>query len=270
MQLTKHVSRNGAHWALGNYFMLPSFQLGLLLELPAAAIIDTLKLLTTDELATGPLLAPIERDQEVWACGVTYLRSRDARVAESQSGDIYTKVYQAERPELFFKCIGWRVIGTGQPVRVRADSAWNVPEPEAVLVINRFGEIVGYCAGNDLSSRSIEAENPLYLPQAKMYDGACAVGPGIQLASPEQITALPIRLEIQRDGQVLFEGDTSTTQMKRSLQELVGYLFKEMSFPQGAFLLTGTGLVPPDAFSLQPGDRVRVQVGEMALENPVE
>jgi 2-dehydro-3-deoxy-D-arabinonate dehydratase len=270
MRLTKHLAQNGPRWALDGYFLSPSFYLGLLLELSAAAIPAVLQQMVTTEPVSGPYLAPIERDQEVWACGVTYLRSRDARVAESKTSDIYTKVYFAERPELFFKSIGWRVVGPGQPVRVRADSAWNVPEPEAVLLVNRFGEIVGYCAGKDVSSRSIEAENPLYLPQAKMYDGACALGPGIQLIEAESITALSIRLKIQRGNMMLFDGSTSTAQMKRSPEELVSYLFKEIDFPQGVFLFTGTGLVPPDSFSLQPGDWVSIQVGELLLENPVE
>jgi 2-dehydro-3-deoxy-D-arabinonate dehydratase len=269
MRLTRHATPQTARWALDGYFLPPSFHLGLLLELPASVIPDALQRLVSDEPATGELLAPIERGQEVWASGVTYLRSRDARVAESQTGDIYTKVYLAQRPELFFKSLGWRVVGNGQAIRVRADSPWNVPEPEAALALNRRGEIIGYCAGNDVSSRAIEAENPLYLPQAKIYDGACALGPGIQLANAEQVAALPIRMDIQRRGARLYEGQTSTASMKRSPQELAAYLFKEMSFPQGVFLLTGTGLVPPDAFSLQPGDRVRIQVGEMSLENPV-
>lgn len=269
MRLTRHATSQTARWALDGYFLPPSFHLGLLLELPASVIPDALPRLVSDEPATGALLAPIEREQEVWASGVTYLRSRDARVAESQAGDIYTKVYLAQRPELFFKSVGWRVMGSGQPIRVRTDSAWNVPEPEAALAINRHGEIIGYCAGNDVSSRSIEAENPLYLPQAKIYDGACALGPGIQLANVEQAAALPIRMEIRRSGVILFEGETSTASMKRSPQELAAYLFKEMSFPQGVFLLTGTGLVPPDAFSLQSGDHVHIQVGGMRLENPV-
>ena len=199
---------------------------GLLLELPAAASVDLLAALRTDEPAEGALLAPIEPLQEVWAAGVTYLRSRDARKEESSAADVYQKVYDAARPEVFFKAAGWRVVANGQPVRIRADSGWNVPEPEMVLVINRGGEIVGYCAGNDMSSRDIEGENPLYLPQAKIYDGSCALGSGIQLARPDDLRNLPIRIEIVRDGAMLFHGESSTAQMRRTPEELTACLVK--------------------------------------------
>ena len=184
MYLTRHLTPAGPRWALDGCFLPPAFNLGLLLELPAAAVADLLAALPTGEPAEGALLAPIEPLQEVWAAGVTYLRSRDARKEESSAADVYQKVYDAARPEVFFKAAGWRVVANGQPVRIRADSGWNVPEPEMVLVINRGGEIVGYCAGNDMSSRDIEGENPLYLPQAKIYDGSCALGSGIQPRAP--------------------------------------------------------------------------------------
>lgn len=229
-----------------------------------------LRAMPTTGDATSDVLAPIEPAQEVWAAGVTYLRSRDAREAESQTGDIYTRVYDAQRPELFLKAVGWRVVAPGSAIHVRPDSTWDVPEPEMTLVINRHGEVVGYCAGNDVSSRSIEGENPLYLPQAKVYNGSCALGPGIQLADPATMRDVPIHLEIARNGATVFEGDTSTSQMKRSFEDLAAYLVLELSFPHGVFLMTGTGLVPPDSFTLTPGDVVTVQVGELVLQNPVE
>jgi 2-dehydro-3-deoxy-D-arabinonate dehydratase len=186
-----------------------------------------------------------------------------------ERGDAYERVYAAERPELFFKAPGWRVVGPGGAVRVRRDSGWNVPEPELVLVLNSRMEIVGYTAGNDVSSRDIEGENPLYLPQAKVYDGACSLGPGIVLARPDEMRDLPIRLRVTRDGATVFEGGVSTSRMKRSLEELAGYLGRELSLPHGAFLMTGTGIVPPDEFTLRPGDGVEVSVGDLVLENDV-
>ncbi len=269
MYLTRHYTSGGPRWALDGRFMPPSFTLGLLLELPAAAVGDFLSALPASEPAAGAILAPIEPMQEVWAAGVTYLRSREARKAESAVGDVYQKVYDAARPEVFFKCIGWRVVAHGQPVRVRRDSRWNVPEPEMVLVINRGGEIVGYCAGNDMSSRDIEGENPLYLPQAKIYEGSCALGSGIQIAGPEQLGALQIVIEIARGGAPVFSGESSTARMHRQPVELAACVGQELAFPQGVFLMTGTGIVPPDTFSLQAGDVVRLKVGEIALENPV-
>jgi 2-dehydro-3-deoxy-D-arabinonate dehydratase len=221
------------------------------------------------EAVEGPALAPIDPAQEVWAAGVTYLRSRAAREQESQTADVYTRVYNAERPEVFFKAAGWRVVGPDAPIRVREDSGWNVPEPEMTLVINRYGDIVGFCAGNDVSSRDIEGENPLYLPQAKVYDGSCALGPGIELATADALRDLPVHLTITRDGIQAFTGDTRTSQMARTLEELVAYLTAELTFPGGFFLMTGTGIIPPESFSLQPGDLVRVSVGARTLENPV-
>jgi len=229
-----------------------------------------LDLLTTAEPAPGALLPPLDAAQEVWAAGVTYLRSREARRAESAVGDIYETVYTAARPELFYKAPGWRVAGPGGAVRIRRDSTWDVPEPELVLVINQAGAIVGYCAGNDMSSRSIEGENPLYLPQAKIYDGACALGPGILLASPDALRDLPIGLRITRAGAAVFDGATRTGQMKRPLEELVAYLRRELAFPQGVLLMTGTGLVPPDGFTLRAGDQVEITVGPLQLANPVQ
>jgi 2-dehydro-3-deoxy-D-arabinonate dehydratase len=218
--------------------------------------------------AFGEVEAPIDPHQEVWAAGVTYLRSREARQAESAVADIYQRVYEAERPEIFFKSLGWRVAGNGGAIRIRRDSHWNVPEPELVLVINRYCEIVGYCAGNDVSSRNIEGENPLYLPQAKVYNRSCALGHGIFLCDPELIQDIPIRLEIQRAGERIFNGESNTSGMKRSFPELVEFLTRELDFPQGVFLMTGTCLVPDD-FTLQPEDVVTVQVGKTKIENKV-
>jgi 2-dehydro-3-deoxy-D-arabinonate dehydratase len=224
-----------------------------------------------------PLLAPIDPTQEVWASGVTYERSKVARMEESKDaggGDFYDRVYDAERPELFFKALGRRVSGPGGPVRVRRDSSWDVPEPEMTLVLSAGGALVGLTVGNDMSSRSIEGENPLYLPQAKTYDGACALGPRIRLlgvdGAPDP-AALPITLEIVREGQTGFRGETSTGRMRRRPEELSGFLLRELSFPDGAFLMTGTGIVPPDTFTLRPGDEVRITVeGVGTLTNTVE
>ncbi len=272
--LTQHAVPGGARWAVQGYYLPEGFNLSLLLTIQRAGIGPLLRTLPGTERAEHPLLAPIENDQEVWACGVTYLRSRDARKAESQVGDVYQMVYEAQRPEIFFKSIGWRAVGYGEPVRMRADSAWNVPEPELVLVVNRWKEIIGFTLGNDMSSRSIEGENPLYLPQAKIYNGSCALGPGIVLAVPGEMRSLPIRLEILRDGQPVFEGETSLKNMKRQFQELVDYLFQETDFPEGVLVMTGTGIVPPESFTLQAGDVVRIHTtapsGEpLVLENPV-
>ena len=211
----------------------------------------------------------------MWAAGVTYLRSRDAREEESAVKDVYTRVYEAKRPELFFKANGWRVAGHDMPIRVRDDSAWNVPEPELALVINSAGEIVGHTVCNDVSSRDIEGDNPLYLPQAKVYNGSCAVGPGIHFGNTDRLKDLTIALEITRGGRTAFTGETRTSQIKRSLDELADYLFMELDFPKGAFLSTGTGIVPGQDFSLTHGDVVAITIGgadditTMTLENEV-
>lgn len=268
MLLTKHKTTNGQCWAVNGHFLPPHLNLSTLLEMPCEKMWYTLKTFSPAESAIGEAEAPIDPYQEVWAAGVTYLRSRDARIAESTVADMYQKVYEAERPEIFAKSIGWRVSGNGRPIRIRKDSHWNVPEPELVLVINGCNEIVGYCAGNDVSSRDIEGENPLYLPQAKIYNGSCALGPGILLCEPEAIKDIPIYLTIQRANKTIFKGGANTSTMKRTLPELVGYLTQELDFPQGVFLMTGTYLVPDD-FTLQPDDVVTVQVGELKIENQV-
>ena len=270
MYLTRHTSVDGPRWAVNGHYLPFGLRLGSLLTLPNAAIVDLLRSLEkAGPQAQGDLRAPVETNAEVWGAGVTYLRSREARKAESATGDVYQNVYEAERPEVFFKSPGWRVVASGDPVHIRADSAWNVPEPELTLVINAGGEIVGYTVGNDMSSRDIEGENPLYLPQAKTYDGSCALGPGIRIAGADVMTGLTIRLQIERGGFSVFEGETSTDQMKRTFDELAGYLYRELQFPYGAYLMTGTGVVPPDDFSLQKDDIIRITIGEDTLENPV-
>jgi len=217
------------------------------------------------------LLAPIGT-QEVWAAGVTYLRSRDARMDESKDaggGTFYDRVYDAPRPEIFFKATPQRVVGQGAKVRIRSDSKWNVPEPEVALAINHEGRIFGYTIGNDMSSRDIEGENPLYLPQAKVYAACCALGPGLVVREP-----LPretsIDLEILRSGKAVFSGSTALNQMKRHFEELADYLYRDNTFPQGAYLLTGTGIIPPGEFTLLPGDTIRISVAGLGtLENIV-
>ena len=271
MYLTRHHSPKGKRWALNGYYLPYSFSLENLLALPQENIPLHLKSLPPSGAAVDdPLLPPIERGHEVWACGVTYLRSRQAREIETETKNIYEKVYLAERPEIFYKASGWRVVGHKMPVRIRVDSHWNVPEPELTLVVNAHQEIVGFCAGNDMSSRDIEGANPLYLPQAKIYNGSCAIGPGIQIGSVEQIRDAPIEMEIIRSGETIYQGETRSSQMKRSFEQLVEYLTMEMDFPNGVFVMTGTGIVPSEDFSLQPGDVTRIRVGSLELENTVD
>ncbi|MBV8076967.1 MAG: fumarylacetoacetate hydrolase family protein, partial [Planctomycetaceae bacterium] len=217
------------------------------------------------------LCAPLDA-QEVWGAGLTYERSKVARHGESeQGGSFYERVYRAERPELFFKATPSRVVGPGQPVRVRRDTRWCVPEPELALVLSPALRLVGFTIGNDVSARDIEGENPLYLPQAKVYDASCALGPVITLASAmPPVGTLAIRLEIERDGAIAFEGETSVARMARSLDDLIDWLGRDNLFPHGVILLTGTGIVPPDAFCLRPGDLVRITIdGIGTLSNPV-
>ncbi|HET9905972.1 MAG TPA: fumarylacetoacetate hydrolase family protein [Anaerolineales bacterium] len=270
MLLTKHKTNDGSRWAVDEHFLLQGLTLTKLLEMPRGEMLQALENASKNEIASGDEEAPIDSHQEVWAAGVTYLRSRDARKAESTVADMYEKVYEAERPEIFTKSIGWRVSGPGAPIRIRRDSRWNVPEPELVLVINCYNEIVGYCAGNDVSSRDIEGENPLYLPQAKIYNGSCALGHGVLICEPAAIKDIPIRLDIQRVNEIVFSGEANTSTMKRTLPELVDYLTRELDFPQGVFLMTGTCLVPDSNFALQIDDVVRIQVGEMKIENRVQ
>ena len=270
MILTKHRHGDTERWAVDGVLLSPEFDFKRFCGIPSSEASLHLTSLQTSEQAEGQTLAPIEHDQEVWACGVTYARSRDAREAETDIKNVYDLVYEAKRPELFFKAIGWRVKGPQSAIRVRRDSHWNVPEPELTLLVNSHGEILGYCAGNDVSSRNIEGENPLYLPQAKMYDGSCAIGPGVCLTGTEHMRDLNVELVIERDDEVIFKGDTSTSQIKRSFEELASYLTMEMTFPFGAFLMTGTGIIPEEAFSLCAGDKVTITVDALVLENRVE
>ena len=224
------------------------------------------------DFTSAQILAPIGT-QEVWAAGVTYYRSRSARMEEAKSaggGDFYDRVYSAERPEIFFKAMASRVADPGTSVRIRSDSKWNVPEPELTLLINNRGQIIGYSIGNDMSSRDIEGENPLYLPQAKVYDRSCALGPGILVSSEPLPATTPIQLEILRGGAAVFSAATSLAELKRDPKSLVEYLFRDNHFPSGAFLMTGTGIVPPDSFTLAVGDRVRITIDSIGtLENDV-
>jgi 2-dehydro-3-deoxy-D-arabinonate dehydratase len=211
---------------------------------------------------TGDLLPPIG-SQEVWAAGVTYFRSRDARMEESKGaggGDFYDRVYHAERPELFFKATPHRVVGPQAKVAIRQDARWSVPEPELVLFISPGGKITGYTIGNDMSSRDIEGENPLYLPQAKVYDRSCALGPCLLISNESLPAATEISLQILRAGEPAFAGTTALREMKRKPEELVEYLYRSSTFPQGCFLLTGTGIVPPDSFTLHAGDEIRITI----------
>jgi 2-dehydro-3-deoxy-D-arabinonate dehydratase len=238
-----------------------------------SSVLNSRELPEVDQKFTDRILAPIV-SQEVWAAGVTYFRSRTARMAESHDAgadNFYDRVYTAERPELFFKSTPHRVAGLGQPVRIRKDSHWNVPEPELALVITRGQKIVGYTIGNDMSSRDIEGENPLYLPQAKVYDRSCALGPCILVTNEAPNASTGIQLEILRAGDSAFAGSTTLAQLKRNPESLVEFLFRDNSFPSGCFLLTGTGIVPPDEFTLQSGDEIRITIDSIGtLVNSVE
>ena len=225
-----------------------------------------------EDFSQAKIAAPIG-SQEVWAAGVTYYRSRSARMEEAKTaggGDFYDRVYSAERPELFFKSTPHRVAGPGDDVRIRKDAKWAVPEPELTLLVNHRGPIIGYTAGNDMSSRDIEGENPLYLPQAKVYTGSCALGPCVLIGGEPLPADTPISLEIARNGRTEFAGSTTLRELKRAPDTLVEYLFRDNSFPFGAFLMTGTGIVPPDHFSLASGDRIRIAIDPIGtLENNV-
>lgn len=244
--------------------------------LESADLPGTLKRLAALPVRSVPVsevcfVSPIE-DQEVWAAGVTYLRSKAARMEESEfSASAYDRVYDAPRPEIFFKSLGPKTVGAGGPVGIRADAKWNVPEPELALVFNSRRELVGFTVGNDMSSRDIEGENLLYLPQAKTYKGSCALGPFIRVAADEaEARTWGIRLEIRRDGAEVFSGTTQVSNIKRSFSELGGWLHRSQEFARGVVLLTGTGIVPPNEFTLASGDVVRITIdGIGTLENPV-
>jgi 2-dehydro-3-deoxy-D-arabinonate dehydratase len=233
---------------------------------------DGLAPVEADALLNSRLLAPIG-SQEVWAAGVTYLRSRDARMEESkESGgaSFYDKVYEAERPELFFKALPHRVAAPGEDVYIRHDSGWNVPEPELTLFINPNGAIQGYTIGNDMSSRSIEGENPLYLPQAKVYERSAALGPCLFIPPTPLPPSTQISMVIRRDGKDVYSGEVAISQIKRKLPELASWLYRDMDFPKGCFLMTGTCLVPGNEFTLEKGDRVEITIDQIGtLSNTV-
>ncbi|MCX6954806.1 MAG: fumarylacetoacetate hydrolase family protein [Verrucomicrobia bacterium] len=250
------VERDGAHFPVPHALTLDAlFASADPLSVLQVALAEARPCDTPDAL-----LAPLQ-SQEVWAAGVTYYRSRTARMAESKDsggGTFYDKVYEADRPEIFFKATPHRVAAPGTGVRIRGDSKWNVPEPELTLAINAAGKIFGYTLGNDMSSRDIEGENPLYLPQAKVYDRSAALGPCLvvteNLPGPDAVIAI----EIRRAGATVFSGETTVGQIKRPLPSLAAWLYRENSFPHGAYLMTGTGVVPPDAFTLQRDDEIRI------------
>ena len=238
---------------------------------PGAVATALLSAAPEHSLAAVTLLAPIDR-QEVWAAGVTYLRSKKARMEESDfSATAYDRVYEADRPEIFFKSLPEKVVGSGDPVGIRADAKWNVPEPELALVMNSRGGIVGCAIGNDMSSRDIEGENLLYLPQAKTYDRSCAIGPWVALETDEKLVrSWTISIAIERKGLEVFAGTTTIDQIKRTFAELAGWLWRSQRFPHGAILLTGTGVVPDESFTLLAGDRIRIQISGIGLlENDV-
>jgi 2-dehydro-3-deoxy-D-arabinonate dehydratase len=238
----------------------------------ATAIINNLQ--PVDDSAINNALAPIGSQQELWACGVTYYRSMVGRQEESKAAggaDFYGKVYEAERPECFFKSTPHRVVGNNDFVRIRKDSTWDVPEPELTLVVTSSGKIIGYTVGNDMSSRSIEGENPLYLPQAKTYDGCAALGPCVYVTDAPLSPGTQISLVIKRNSAVVFEGNIAISQMKRTPQELVGFVYKECSFPNGCLIMTGTGIVPGSNFTLQSGDEIKISIeGIGELRNRVK
>jgi len=216
----------------------------------------------TDKFDVTKLQAPIDC-QEVWAAGVTYYRSRSARIEESKDaggGDFYDRVYSAERPELFFKATGHKVAGPNSKVNIRSDATWSVPEPELALLVNPRGHIIGYTVGNDMSSRDIEGTNPLYLPQAKVYDRSCALGPGVLIQQKPMPRSTQIQMKILRGSKVEFASSTTLAELKRDPLTLVEYLFRDQSFPDGCFLLTGTGIVPPDSFTLQSKDEIQISI----------
>lgn len=217
---------------------------------------------TNNNLKDG-ILAPIGDHQELWACGVTYLRSKVGRQEESKDSggaDFYAKVYEAQRPEVFFKATPHRIVNPGEKVRIRKDSTWDVPEPELTLVVTSSGKIIGYTIGNDMSSRSIEGENPLYLPQAKTYDACASVGPCVYISDKPLDKNSLIGMQIMRNNEIVFEGTVTLNQMKRSPEELVSFVYREASFPYGSLIMTGTGIVPGSDFTLQSGDEIRINI----------
>ena len=276
MPIFLHHLRNGgaSRWAVcrdGEWGGLDA-TLADLLALPldqARAVVEAAVHEAGGDRPGEEVLPPVDR-QEVWAAGVTYLRSRDGRKEESAHGSLYDHVYDNDRPEIFFKSSPWRVVGDRDAVGIRADSGWDVPEAEVGLVLNAAGEVFGYTLANDMSSRSIEGENPLYLPQAKIYDRSCAVGPAIVPSWAVDPGPFPIGLRVLRDGRPAYAGRTSTSAMARSFEDLAGWLFRALSFPAGVVLLTGTGVVPDADFTVRPGDTIEITSAALGtLTNPV-
>jgi 2-dehydro-3-deoxy-D-arabinonate dehydratase len=265
---------NASRWALcrdGEWVELDG-TLADLLALPldqARAAIESAAREANGDMPGETSLPPVDR-QEVWAAGVTYLRSRDGRKEESGHGSLYDHVYDSDRPEIFFKSSPWRVVGDRDAVGIRVDSGWDVPEAEVGLVLNAAGKVFGYTLGNDMSSRSIEGENPLYLPQAKIYDRSCAVGPAIVPSWAVDPGPFQIGLRVLREGHEAYAGSTSTTAMARGFEDLAGWLFRALSFPAGVVLLTGTGVVPGADFTTRPGDTIEITSTALGtLTNPV-
>lgn len=271
VQLVKLEVEGGAHWAVRTEVGNAPLRVGLdnLLQM---SLVEARAAVESAGVAAdlgGILLPPLD-SQEVWGAGVTYEQSRAGRIEESTEAGVYDRVYIARRPEVFFKATAQRVVGDGEPIGVRADSPWNTPEPELGLVLNAAGEIFGYVVGDDVSSRSIEGENPLYLSQAKVYDRSCALGPGIVPVWEAQAPPFDISLRVSRGDSVAFEGSTSTARITRRFEDLAGWLMAALTFPVGAVLLTGTGIVPDESFSLRPGDVVTIDIPRIGtLTNPV-
>jgi 2-dehydro-3-deoxy-D-arabinonate dehydratase len=242
-----------------------------LMQLPRDEVRRRCEDVEPSPVAAGQALAPIDGRMEVWAAGVTYARSMDARLEESALPSVYERVYRADRPELFFKSVAWRVVTDGDPIGIRTDSELSVPEAELAVLVNRHGDIVGYTACNDVTSRAIEGENPLYLPQAKIYAGSCAIAPSIrpwwELPDPY---ALGLRVAVRRAGRPVWEASTNTSLLKRRIDELVSWLFAQQTFPDGVILSTGTSMVPEFEFTLEAGDEVDIEIDEVGvLRNPV-
>ena len=253
----------------GEFFSI-KYSLTDLLSMEIKEARSVIEAASTSVKAPTHLVAPIDPHQEVWACGVTYLRSKVGRMEESEIPDLYSRVYDADRPEIFYKSVGWRVIPNGEPVGIRRDSGWDVPEAEVVLVVNSHQEIFGYTIGNDMSSRSIEGENTLYLPQAKSYEKSCTIGSFIIPSWEITDAVFPFTLSVERNGAEVFKGASSSAEMKRGFSELVDWLFRSLPMPDGAMLFTGTGIVPNADFTLDEGDVVKIDGGVLGhLNNPV-
>ncbi|WP_326557268.1 fumarylacetoacetate hydrolase family protein [Micromonospora sp. NBC_01796] len=270
-----HLSAgNASRWAVrqdGEWGELDA-SLADLLALPldqARAVVEAAAREARGDMPGDRALPPVDR-QEVWAAGVTYLRSRDGRQEESGHGSLYDHVYVSDRPEIFFKSSPWRVVGDRDAVGIRVDSGWDVPEPEVGLVLNAAGDVFGYTLGNDMSSRAIEGENPLYLPQAKIYDRSCALGPAIVPSWAIDPDTIQIGMRVLREGREAYAGATSTSAMARGFTDLAGWLFRALSFPAGVVLLTGTGIVPEAEFTTRPGDTIEITSAALGtLTNPV-